>query len=128
MRILVVDDREIIRDGIKILLHHSREDFDISEADNGQEAVSRCMEDNFDLIIMDINMPVLDGISATKQILEKKPASKILGLSLNGETAIINKFKESGAQGYVLKDFIYERLIRSIDMVMKGETCFPSAV
>ncbi len=124
IRIAIVDDHEIVRDGIKILLEDEPGFEIVCEAKNGKEAVKFCAEEEIDLAIMDITMPEMDGIKATKLIKEKKPDVKVLALTMLSEDQHIRKMIKAGASGYILKSSGKEELIKAINSIIKGQHYF----
>lgn len=123
-RIIVADDHEIVRKGVCIVLG-SRKNFEVSgEASNGQEAVLKTLRLNPDLVIMDVNMPVLDGLSATKQIKQGLPEIPIIMLSMHDGPEAIQAAQEAGAQGFVTKKDVAAALLDAVDAVLNGETFF----
>lgn len=109
VRIAVVDDHEIVRDGIQILLEDEPGFEIVGEAKTGKEAVEFCKSHKVDLVVMDITMPEMDGIQATKIIKEKHPEIKILALTMLSEDQHIRKMIKAGASGYILKKFRQRR-------------------
>lgn len=124
IRIAVVDDHEIVRDGIKILLEDEPGFEIVWEARNGKEAVEFCSEKEIDLAIMDITMPEMDGIEATKLIKEKHPDVKVLALTMLSEDQHIRKMIKAGASGYILKSSGKEELIKAINSIINGQHYF----
>ncbi len=97
MKLLIADDKKAIREGIKNLLRTVRGPIEIEEAHNGLSAVNMAIVEDYDIILMDINMPIMNGIIATEQIIKIKPDSIIIGLSLNFENHQSIKMKKKGA-------------------------------
>jgi DNA-binding NarL/FixJ family response regulator len=128
IRILLVDDHKIIRDGIRSLLQLEPK-FEIAgEADNGQTAVELTGTLLPDLVIMDVNMPVMDGITATRIITEKYPRVRVLVLTMTSEQEHIKSMIEAGATGYILKNSGQEELISAIETILKDENYFSDEV
>jgi DNA-binding NarL/FixJ family response regulator len=124
IRIGIADDHQIVRDGIKILLE-DEPGFDIAgEAENGKEAVELCDAKELDLMIMDITMPVTDGIEATKIIKKNHPGVKILALTMLSEDQHIRKMIKAGASGYILKSSGREELINAVKTIIDGQHYF----
>jgi DNA-binding NarL/FixJ family response regulator len=122
IRLLLVDDQTLIRQGLASLLS-LEEDFDIvGHAGHGAEAVSLVDSLSPDVILMDIRMPVMDGVAATKTIREKHPAIKILVLTTFDEDEYIVQAMQAGASGYLLKDAPTEQLAAAIRSVQSGFT------
>jgi len=124
IQIAIVDDHQIVRDGIKILLE-DEPGFDIAfEAESGDKAVKLSEEHEPDLIIMDITMPIMNGIEATQIIKEKFPDIKILALTMLTEDQHIRKMIKAGASGYILKSSGKEELIKAINSIIDGKHYF----
>lgn len=122
IRLLLVDDQTLIRQGLASLLS-LEEDFEIvGHAGHGAEAVSLVESLGPDLILMDIRMPVMDGVAATKTIREKHPSVKILVLTTFDEDEYIVQAMQAGASGYLLKDAPTEQLAAAIRSVHNGFT------
>lgn len=125
IRIAVVDDHEIVRDGISNLLEDEPGIDIIGEAETGKEAIAFCEDGyNLDLIIMDITMPEMDGIQATKIIKETNPDIKVLALTMLSEDQHIRKMIKAGASGYILKSSGKEELLQAIKKIMNGQHYF----
>lgn len=103
-RLLIVDDHEHAREGIRDIVLGAKEFEIVGEAQNGQEAVKLCEQLMPDLILMDINMPVMSGLEATKQIKERFPYVKIVVLTVSDDIADLFEALKKGAQGYLLKN------------------------
>jgi len=124
VKVLLVDDHEIVRDGLKTLMD-SQHGLDIvAEAEDGSEAVEACQKYEIDLIIMDINMPGMDGIEATKKIKETCPDVKVLALTMSDSDVHIRKMIEAGASGYILKNAGREELKKAIQAIMNDQHYF----
>lgn len=106
INILIVDDHQIVRNGIKLMLKSFSEFNIIAEAENGEEAVSMVAQrnDDIDVVLMDISMPIMDGIAATRAILKQFPKTKIIALTMHLEESYIKDMMNSGAMGYLLKE------------------------
>lgn len=128
VNILLVDDHGIIRDGIKSMLENGHGFQIVAEADNGREALEAIENSDapIDLVVMDINMPVMDGIEATKKIKKEWPEVKILALTMMKEDEHVRQMIQAGASGYILKNSGNEELIEAIEEVMKGKHYFSS--
>lgn len=124
INILLVDDHDIVRDGIHMLLE-DEVGFNIAaEAENGNEAIEACKEHDIDLIIMDINMPEMNGIEATERIKESFPEIKVLALTMMDEDQHIRKMIEAGASGYILKSSDKLELVDAITTILDGQHYF----
>ena len=121
IRVMIVDDHAIVRKGIRALLTESGGFEIVAEAANGEEAVQRAAETRPDVILMDLLMPGMDGIEATRQIAGRQPQTRILVLtSFAADNKLFPAIK-AGALGYLLKDSSPEELVRAIRMVHRGE-------
>ncbi len=121
-RILLVDDHEILRKGIRHLLSPAWKI--CGEASNGQEAVQKTIELQPDLVLMDISMPVMNGIEATREIRRLGLRSKIVILSMHDSAEIAKRSKEAGADECLVKACGSEQLLKTIEAVLNGK---PSA-
>ena len=114
IKILLVDDHPFFLDGIHAILD-TNDDFIITgEAKNGFEAIDLAQEIHPDIIVMDVAMPKLNGIEATRKIMELYPDTKILALSIYSSKRFIRDMLEAGAVGYLLKDNAPEKLVTAI--------------
>lgn len=121
IRVMIVDDHAIVRKGIRALLTESGDFEIVAEAADGQEAVQRAAETQPDVILMDLLMPGMDGIEATRQITSRLPQTRLLVLtSFAADNKLFPAIK-AGALGYLLKDSSPEELVRAIRMVHRGE-------
>ena len=127
-RVLIADDHAIVRKGIRALLSEAGGFEVVGEASNGQEAVLRAEETHPDVILMDLLMPVMDGIEATRQITSRQPKARILVLtSFAADNKVFPAIK-AGATGYLLKDSSPEDLVRAIRQVHRGEPSLHPAI
>jgi DNA-binding NarL/FixJ family response regulator len=122
IEILVVDDQSLIRQGLKALLELDPELIVIGEAENGQIAIQLAQELHPDVILMDIRMPLMDGVAATQEILQKLPQTKVLVLTTFDDDEYVQAAIARGAMGYLLKDTPSEELAVAIHAVHKGYT------
>ena len=128
MRILIADDHELVRRGVRSVLL-SRADFEIcGEAVDGQDAVEQSRQLYPDLIVMDISMPRLNGLEATRQIRQILPQVDVLVLSQHDSPEMMRQAVNAGARGYVVKSAISENLIDGIDTMRRGQLFFDAAV
>lgn len=120
MRVLIVDDDALIRDSLKMLLELEG-DFQVAGlAANGQEALSHCAKDLPDLVLMDIRMPVLDGVLGTKKLKELYPQVQVVVLTTFRDEEYIKEALRNGAAGYILKSQPADSIIESLRAVAKG--------
>ena len=128
MRILIVDDDALIRDGLKMILE-CEEGFEVvGTASNGQEAVKLCRETLPDIVLMDIRMPLMDGVQATQNIKEQFRNIKVLLLTTFKDSEYIRSAVKYGAEGYVLKSNSSESIIESIKTICQGNVVFEKEV
>ncbi|MFB0908214.1 MAG: response regulator transcription factor [Spirosomataceae bacterium] len=128
IRIALTDDHKLIRAGIRLLLEQV-DDFEVVlEAANGEELLDALPRKRVDVVLLDINMPVLDGIETTKILRQKFPKVKIIMLSLHDEDRFILHLMELGASGYLLKDAEPEEVEKAIRTVKVGELYFNDTV
>lgn len=120
-RILIVDDHPTLREGLRALLS-SQDMFDIvGEAGDGQEGIELVENLHPDLVLMDISMPKMDGLSATREIKRKRPHTKVLVFSVYKSSEYLQAALEAGADGYILKDSPRTKLILSIKNILAGK-------
>ncbi len=127
-RILLADDHKITRQGLRSLLEKQKDMEVIGEADNGRSALQLANELGPDVIIMDVTMPDLNGVEATRQILSKSPDIKIIALSMHSDAMFVTEMLKSGASGYLLKDCAFDELTRAIKTVMENKTYLSPAI
>jgi len=124
INILLVDDHDIVRDGIRSLLEDEIGFAITTEAETGKEALKACQKNEIDLVIMDINMPEMNGIEATEEILENFEDIKVLALTMMDEDEHIRKMIEAGASGYILKSSDKAELVDAITTILDGHHYF----
>lgn len=124
VNILLVDDHDIVRDGIQMLLEDEVGLAIEAEAGNGQEALKACQKHDIDFVIMDINMPEMNGIEATEKITEAFEDIKVLALTMMDEDQHIRKMIEAGASGYILKSSDKIELVDAITTILDGRHYF----
>ena len=121
IRILIVDDHPMVTEGIQAILETYDDISVVGTIGNGQEAVNRVNELQPDVILLDLNMPGLSGLNATEMILEERPDTRILILSMHDSPEYISTALSHGARGYILKDVPTEEIRTAIDTVMAGQ-------
>jgi two-component system, NarL family, response regulator NreC len=125
IKLIIAEDNEIFRNGVIELLQQKWDDLLIpGSASNGQEVLELVRLHRPHIILMDIEMPVMNGIDATKNILEHFPNTKIIGWSMSREKWVIQDMIEAGARGYLLKDTRLEEVILAIKKIMGGENYY----
>ncbi|TGD79800.1 response regulator [Hymenobacter wooponensis] len=120
IRIILVDDHTIIRDGIRALLSGQEDITVVGEASNGEELLKLLESSSADVVLMDMNMPVMDGMEATRRIREEYPQVHVLALSMLDHEEYINRMFEAGALGYVLKNAGKLEIVYAIRTVARG--------
>jgi DNA-binding NarL/FixJ family response regulator len=121
LRILVADDHELVRRGIRGLLRARRGWTVVGEALNGREAVEKASSLKPDLAILDISMPDLDGLQATRQIREEVPTTKVIVLTMHDSDQMVRRVLDAGALGYVLKSDLATQLVKAVKQVSAGK-------
>lgn len=128
IKILVADDHNIVRESLIAFLKQRKNFQIIGEASNGIEAVKKTKELNPDIVLMDIGMPGMDGLEATKLIVKNNPAIKIIALTVHDEEGYVLEVIHSGAKGYLLKNTTSDELINAVEMVFNGELYYSREV
>jgi len=122
IRILIADNHGILRQGIQALIGKHSDVEVVGQADNGLEAVELARQLQPDIVLMDVTMPVLNGIEATRQIKSELPEVKILALSVHAKREFVLDMIKAGASGYMLKECVLDDLIRAINTVVAGQS------
>ena len=122
--VLIADDHPLIREGISKILALNEDITIIGEAKDGREAVKMTMKTHPDVVLMDINMPHMNGIEATKVIKNELPQTGVIALTIHDDPEYVQEMVESGASGFLLKDVEPEILVKSIRQVSKGQSLF----
>jgi two-component system response regulator NreC len=128
IRILLADDHAVVRKGFRMILD-AEEDFEVvGEASNGREAVEFATTLLPDIVVMDVTMPELNGIEATRRIAESSPRTRVLALSMHKDAVYVREILRAGAKGYLLKDSGEGDLLKAIRVIAKGEAFLSHAV
>jgi DNA-binding NarL/FixJ family response regulator len=125
---VVADDHTLMRQGLCKILNEQPDWEVVAQASTGREAVARVLDEKPDVAIVDIGMPLLNGIEVTRQITRRLPGLHTLILSMHAEEAYITQALQAGAQGYLLKDSADVELIRAVESVGAGKSYFSPAV
>ena len=128
VRILLADDHTILRKGLRLLLEREPGFGVVAEASNGKEAIDAVVRELPDVVIMDIAMPMLNGIEATKRISAEHPKTAVIVLSVHSDESYILRALKAGARGYLLKDSAESDLIHAVHVVAAGKAYFSPAV
>lgn len=124
LRILLADDHTLVRQGFRKLLEERPEWEVVAEAGDGREAVRLAEQFKPDICILDVAMPLLNGIEATRQIARRVPTTRILVLSMYSDEAYVAQILQAGAAGYILKDSVGVDLIHAVSEVARGKSFF----
>jgi DNA-binding NarL/FixJ family response regulator len=122
VRIVIADDHKLMREGLSSLLSQQADIQVVGQAINGREAVQLAERENPDVVVMDVSMPDLNGIDATRQILSRSPRTRVIALSMHSDRQFVAEMFRAGARGYLLKDSAFEELASAITRVAKDET------
>jgi DNA-binding NarL/FixJ family response regulator len=128
LRVLLADDHDIMREGLRSLLEQERGMEVMAEADTGREAVDLALELRPDVVIMDVGMPDLNGMEATRQITKEAAGVRVIGLSMHSDRRFVEGMLRAGASAYLLKDNAFEELAEAIRVVASGRTYLCPAV
>lgn len=126
--VLIAEDHTIVREGMRALLENETDIQIVAEAANGRDAVKLALSIRPDVVVMDIAMPLLNGMEATRQILEAAPDTHVLILSAHSDDAYVEHVIALGAAGYLLKQSSFSMLAKSIRDVHRGLSCFTPAL
>ena len=121
IKILLADDHKIVRDGLRTLIEKEPGMEVIAAAENGVDAVALAKQFSPDVVIMDISMPDMNGIDATRLILKEAPSLKVIALSMYSDRLFVSGMLEAGASGYLLKDCAFEELVVAVRSVVAGK-------
>ena len=128
IKVLITDDHKIVRDGLKEILSHVTEISSISEAKNGNEALAMISAGKFDLILLDISLPDINGLDVLQAIMRKIPEQKVLILSMYPQEIYALRALKIGACGYLTKDAASEELIQALRKIVEGGKYISSAI
>lgn len=120
-RIFIADDHRIVREGLQSLVEKENDLEVVGMADNGRQALMLARRLKPDVVIMDIAMPELNGIDATRQIVDEVPGVKVIALSMHSEKQFVEGMLRAGVMGYLLKESAFEELIKAIRVVCAGK-------
>ncbi len=120
IRVVIIDDHQLFREGVKRILDFEATLEVVAEGDDGTQAVSLVRDYQPDVVIMDINMPMLNGVEATAQLIAEYPETKVIILSIHDDENYVTHALKSGAQGYLLKEMDAEQLIEAVKVVADG--------
>lgn len=121
IKIIISDDHQLFRDGIANLLSSSPQIEIVAQAENGSEVIEKAMQLKPDIVIMDLSLPNINGVDATRILNKELPKTKVLVLTMHAEKNYIKEALEAGAYGYLFKDCSYDQLIEAINTVYRGK-------
>ncbi|MHC4291065.1 MAG: response regulator [Planctomycetota bacterium] len=121
-KVLLVDDHKIMREGISALLRRYSEFEVVGQAADGRQALEMASQLKPDIVIMDVGMPNLNGVDATKHLLSVNPNLKIMALSTHSDGSVVAKMIKAGAAGYILKESAFDELIEGLNTLLDGRT------
>lgn len=128
IKVLIADDHQLFREGLVNLINGAEDIEVIAEAENGRQAIDMTKNLNPDVIIMDIGMPELNGIEATRILKKKYPDIKIIALSMHSDKHYIKGMLEVGASGYLLKNSTYNQVVEAVKTVFRGKKYLSSSI
>lgn len=128
LRLIVGDDHTLVRHGLRKILEEKPEWEVVAEVGDGRDAIRRAVALKPDVAILDVGMPLLNGIDATQQIVRKVPETKVLILSMHSDEAYVTRALQAGAKGYMLKDSAGKDLLRGVAAVAAGQSFFSPAI
>ena len=128
IRVAIVDDLEMVRTGFRLILEHENDITIIGEATNGREAIDLCRDRLVDVVLMDIRMPELDGISATRSIVEMVDGPEVLILTTFGLDEYVTEAIRAGAAGFMLKDASADDLVDAVRVIAAGDSVLSPAI
>src|SRR4029079_5768473 len=128
VRILLADDHTLVRQGLRKVLEERPEWGVVAEASDGREAVRLAEQHKPDVAILDVAMPLLNGIEATRQITKRAPSTRVLVLSMHADEAYVTQILQAGATGYLLKDSADVDLLKAVSEAAQGRAFFSPAI
>jgi DNA-binding NarL/FixJ family response regulator len=128
IKVLLVDDHTVVRQGLRVLLQ-SEEDMEVvGEAENGRQAVGFVRKSPPDVVVMDVAMPLMNGLEATRQVLKCAPTTKVLVLTSYGDDDCVEQLMQAGACGYLIKQTAANDLLKAIREVQRGNAYFSPTI
>lgn len=121
IRVLIVDDHELVRTGIKRILEDTRDIRVIAEASTGEEALNQVREHGPDVVLMDVNMPGIGGLEATRKIIQTHPGLRVIVVTIHVDEPYPTRLLEAGASGYLTKGCAVDEIVDAIQVVHRGE-------
>jgi len=128
INILIVDDHQLVRQGVRLMLEGKEELVIVGEATNGQEAIDFVESNPVDVVLLDLNMPEVNGVDACKSIKKNHPDTKVIILSMISEAKLVRNLMNYGANGYLLKNSGQDEIITAIKSVHEGKNHFDQEI
>jgi two-component system nitrate/nitrite response regulator NarL len=128
IKVFIADDHTLFIDGLKLLLKDEAEVVVLDVANDGKELLGLLEKELPDVVLLDINMPGINGLETTRRIKQSHPIVKVIILSTYNEEHLIDKAKQNGANGYLLKNCNKEELLQTLRLVCTGHNCFPANI
>jgi DNA-binding NarL/FixJ family response regulator len=128
IRILLADDHTLVRKGFRLILSQEADLEVVGEASNGQEAVELAQRLTPDIVVLDVAMPDMNGVAATRAILDVHPECRVLMLSMHGDAVYVRESLRAGARGYLLKEAIDQDLLTAVRALARGQSYLSPAV
>ena len=128
VRVLVVDDHSIVREGLRSLLDAEPDIKVVGEAEDGNAAISEARQHQPDVVLMDVSMPRMNGIEATRRVVTELPSVRVVGLSLHADPHLVSQMLEAGAMGYVVKSAPVEEVTTAVRTVATSQMYLSPAV
>lgn len=128
INVLLADDHTVVRQGLRLLLEKEKDIAVVGEAETGRQTVQMAVKLRPDVIIMDVAMPILNGLEATRQILKEIPGAKVLVLSSYSDDEYVSQLTEAGATGYLVKQTAASELVRAVREANNGNAYFSPSI
>ncbi len=130
LTLLIIDDHQIVRDGIRSMLENAKTiyDFNIEEATNANEGITKVKEFNYDVVLIDYQLPDMNGAECAIELLKYKPDLKILAISNHDEFVYMKQFIDAGTHGFSLKNITPKELVKAIEMILANQQYYSSEV
>ncbi|MEW6752316.1 MAG: response regulator transcription factor [Candidatus Latescibacterota bacterium] len=128
IRIMLVDDHQIVREGLRALIDSQPDMKVVAEAEDGRTAVQMIRQQAPEVVVMDVGMPQLNGVEATRQIVEQNPSVRVIALSMHNDRRFVTGMLKAGAAGYLLKNSASDELLQAIHTVTLNQTYLSPAI